>query len=74
MLASIYDEEDIQEEFPYMEALKVSLENAKPRPASPTYDALSKAVQDNSYAALTQKREVEKATEDMKKAIESAQG
>ena len=74
VLASIYDEEDIQKEFPYMEALKVSLENAKPRPASPTYDALSKAVQDNSYAALTQKREVDKATEDMKKAIESAQG
>ncbi|HJD90973.1 MAG TPA: extracellular solute-binding protein, partial [Corynebacterium urealyticum] len=74
VLASIYDEEDIQKEFPYMEALKVSLENAKPRPASPTYDALSKAVQDNSYAALTQKRPVDKVTEDMKKAIESAQG
>ncbi len=74
VLASIYDEDDLQVEFPYMEALKKSLEHAKPRPASPTYDALSKAVQDNAYAAITQNRPIEKATEDMKKAIEAAQG
>ncbi|MBF4553012.1 ABC transporter substrate-binding protein [Corynebacterium suicordis] len=72
--SSIYDEADIQEKFPYMEALKVSLENAQPRPASPTYDALSKAVQDNAYAALTSGKSVEDATKDMEAAIRNTQG
>lgn len=74
VLASIYDEAAIQEQFPYMEALKISLENAQPRPASPTYDALSKAVQDNAYAALTAGMSVDDATTEMEKAIQNTQG
>lgn len=74
VLASIYDEAAIQEQFPYMEALKISLENARPRPASPTYDALSKAVQDNAYAALTAGMSVDDATTEMEKAIQNTQG
>ncbi len=74
VLAPIYDEAAIQEQFPYMEALKISLENARPRPASPTYDALSKAVQDNAYAALTAGMSVDDATTEMEKAIQNTQG
>ena len=74
VLASIYDDPALQEEFPYLPALKTSLENAKPRPASPTYDALSKAVQDNAYAALTAGKSVDDAVNDMATAIENTSG
>ncbi|QFQ02973.1 putative ABC transporter-binding protein precursor [Corynebacterium urogenitale] len=74
VLASIYDDAQLQEQFPYLEALKKSLENAKPRPASPQYDSLSKAVMDNSTAALTGDTSVEDATTEMEKAIQNTQG
>src|SRR5699024_8849511 len=72
VLASIYDDESLVEEFPYLPALKESLENASPRPVSPFYPAISKAIQDNAYAALTDGNSVEDANDDMKAAIESA--
>ncbi|MGO1948725.1 MAG: extracellular solute-binding protein, partial [Mycobacteriaceae bacterium] len=71
VLASIYDDESLIDEFPYLPALKESLENAEPRPASPFYDELSKAVQDNAYAAITGGKSVEDATDDMAAAIEN---
>ncbi|PQM75421.1 ABC transporter substrate-binding protein [Corynebacterium sp. J010B-136] len=72
VLASIYDDESLIEQFPYLPALKESLKNASPRPVSPFYPAISKAIQDNAYAALTDGKSVDDATADMKTAIESA--
>ena len=72
VLASIYDDEDLIKEFPYMPALKISLENAVPRPVSPFYPAISKAIQDNSYAALTGEKSVDDAASDMQAAMEQA--
>ena len=72
VLAAIYDDDALVEKFPYLPALKTSLENAVPRPASPFYPEISKAIQDNSYAALTSGKSVDDATKDMKAAIESA--
>ena len=72
VLASIYDDDSLVEEFPYLPALKESLENAAPRPVSPFYTAISKAVQDNAYAALTAGKSVDDAMKDMKAAIEAA--
>lgn len=69
VLSSIYDDESLIDEFPYLPALKESLENAKPRPVSPSYDSLSKAVQDNAYAAITGGKSVDDATKDMESAI-----
>lgn len=69
VLASIYDDQALVDEFPYLPALKESLENAKPRAASPNYDELSKAVRDNAYAAITGGKSVEDATNDMESAI-----
>lgn len=74
VLASIYDDAGLQEQFPYLEALKASLENAKPRPQSPMYDELSKAVQDNVSAALTGGKSVDDATKDIETAINNTQG
>lgn len=72
VLASIYDDESLVEQFPYLPALKESLENAAPRPVSPFYPAISKAIQDNAYAALTEDKPVDDAAADMKAAIEAA--
>ena len=72
VLASIYDDEALVEKHPYLPALKESLENAKPRPVSPFYPAISKAIQDNAYAALTSGKSVDDATKDMASAIKQA--
>ena len=72
VLASIYDDAALIEEHPYLPALKESLENAKPRPVSPFYPAISKAIQDNAYAALTDGKSVDDATKDMAAAIKQA--
>lgn len=73
VLAKIYDNQELIDKFPYLPALKESLENAKPRPVSPFYPAISKAVQDNAYAALTAGKSVDDATRDMAAAIQQAQ-
>lgn len=73
VLSSIYDDESLVEQFPYLPALKESLENAAPRPVSPFYPEITKAIQDNAYAALTSGKSVDDAAADMKSAIENAQ-
>ena len=72
VLSQIYDDEGLQAEFPYMTALKVALDNAKPRPVTPYYPAVSKAVQDNTHAALKGEKSVDQATTDMATAIQQA--
>lgn len=72
VLTKIYDDAGLQAEFPYMAALKVALENAKPRPVTPFYPAVSKAVQDNTHAALKGEKSVDQATTDMATAIQQA--
>lgn len=73
VLTSIYDDKDLIKEHPYLPILKTSLENAVPRPVSPFYPAISKAIQDNVYAALSGRKTVVQATKDMTSAIEVAE-
>ena len=73
VLSSIYDDEALQQEFPYMEALQAALDNAEPRPVSPFYPELSKAIQDNTFAAIQGNQTVDQALADMSAAIEQAQ-
>lgn len=72
VLSTIYDDDSLVEKYPYLPALKESLENAAPRPVSPFYPAISKAVQDNAYAAINGTKSVADASTDMKAAIENA--
>lgn len=72
VLASIYDDAALIEEFPYLPVLKTALENAVPRPVSPHYTAISKAIQDNVYAALNNSKSVDQAITDMQAAINNA--
>jgi multiple sugar transport system substrate-binding protein len=57
---------------PYLPVLKTSIANAVPRPVTPFYPAVTKAVQDNAYAAIKGEVPVDTALSNMKKAIEAA--
>ncbi|MCE5291662.1 MAG: ABC transporter substrate-binding protein [Nocardiaceae bacterium] len=72
VLASLYDDKELVDKYGYFPALKAALENAKPRPVTPFYDGVSKAIQDNAYAALTGKKTVDQALADMSAAIKAA--
>ena len=43
-----------------------------PRPVTPFYPAVTKAIQDNAYAALKGEKSVDEALTDMQAAIKSA--
>jgi multiple sugar transport system substrate-binding protein len=72
VLSSVYADTDLQKKFPYLPTLKDSLDNAVPRPATPYYQAVSTAIQNNAYAALQGSKSVDSALSDMSKAIEQA--
>ena len=74
VLASIYDDESVQEQYPYMEALKAALDNAQPRPVTPFYPGVSKAIQDNTWAAIKDEAPVDEALSNMSDAITQATG
>ena len=74
VLASIYDDESVQEQYPYMEALKAALDNAQPRPVTPFYPGVSKAIQDNTWAAIKDEAPVDQALSNMSDAITQATG
>ncbi|MFD4470270.1 ABC transporter substrate-binding protein [Rhodococcus sp. NPDC058505] len=72
VLASVYDDPALIAKYPYLPALKAALENAQPRPVTPYYSQISKAIQDNATAALTGKVTVDQAAADMSAAIVNA--
>ncbi|WP_067532922.1 ABC transporter substrate-binding protein [Nocardia crassostreae] len=69
--ASVYDDPALIAKMPYLPALKESIASAVPRPVTPFYTAVSKAVQDNAYAALTGTKSVDDAIIGMQKGIET---
>lgn len=72
VLASIYEDQELIDKFPYLPALKDALDNAQPRPVTPFYAAVSKAIADNAYAAIVEGTPVDQAVSDMTSAIESS--
>jgi len=72
VLTALYDDAALGAKFPYLPVLKTSLENAVPRPVTPFYPAVSKAVQDNAYAAIKGEVPVGTALSNMQKAIQAA--
>ena len=73
-LASLYDDPALVKKYPYLPVLKTSILNAVPRPVSPFYPAVTKAVQDNAYAAIKGDKDVQQALTDMQAAIQAAGG
>jgi multiple sugar transport system substrate-binding protein len=71
-LAALYDDPAMIKEQPYLPTLKTSILNAVPRPVTPYYPAVTKAVSDNAYAAIKGDKPVEQALTDMQAAITAA--
>jgi multiple sugar transport system substrate-binding protein len=72
VLGSLYEDQELVAKLPYLPVLKTSIENAVPRPVTPFYPAVTKAIQDNAYSAIKGEKTVETALSDMQKSIESA--
>ena len=73
-LEELYTDEELVEQFPYLPTLRTSIDNAIPRPITPFYPAVTKAIQDNAYAAIKGEVDVETALANMSAAIEAAGG
>jgi multiple sugar transport system substrate-binding protein len=71
-LQALYDDPELVKKAPYLPVLKTSILNAVPRPVSPFYPAVTKAVQDNAYAAIKGDKNVQQALTDMQAAIQAA--
>ncbi|MCU1547348.1 MAG: transporter substrate-binding protein [Arthrobacter sp.] len=72
VLGALYDDQELVAKLPYLPVLKTSIENAVPRPVSPFYPAVTKAIQENAYSAIKGEKTVDSALSDMQKSIESA--
>jgi multiple sugar transport system substrate-binding protein len=72
VLGSLYTDQTLVKKLPYLPVLKTSIENAVPRPVSPFYPAVTKAIETNVYAALQGQKSSEQALKDLQAAINSA--
>ena len=72
VLGALYDDPELVAKLPYLPVLKTSIENAVPRPVTPFYPAVTKAIQENAYSAIKGEKTVDAALSDMQKSIESA--
>lgn len=72
VLGALYTDPTLTSKLAYLPVLKTSIENAVPRPVTPFYPAVTKAVEDNAYAALKGEKTVDQAMADMQSAIEAA--
>ncbi|RJS45932.1 ABC transporter substrate-binding protein [Nocardioides cavernaquae] len=72
--ADVYQDPALVKKYPYLPTLLTSIENAVARPITPFYQAVTKAIQDNSYAALKGDKTSEEAVKDMAAAIKAASG
>ncbi len=72
VVGAIYEDKQLVAKYPYLPTLLTSIKNAVPRPVTPFYPAVTKAVQDNAYAAIKGEKPVDQAITDMQNAIQSA--
>jgi multiple sugar transport system substrate-binding protein len=70
--ADLYNDPTLQKKFPYLPTLLTSIQNAVPRPVTPFYPAVTKAIQDNAYAAIKGSMTPQQAVKNMSDAIKSA--
>jgi multiple sugar transport system substrate-binding protein len=74
VLTALYTDPALVAKLPYLPVLKTSIDHAIPRPVTPFYPAVTKAVQDNAYAAIKGDVPVATALANMQKAILTASG
>lgn len=69
---SLYADKDLVAKLPYLPTLLTSIQNAVPRPVTPFYPAVTQAIQQNSFAAISGTKTVDAAMSDMQAAIAAA--
>ncbi len=74
VFGALYTDPALTAKLPYLPVLLESIKTAVPRPVSPFYPAVTRAVQDNAYAALQGQKSVDAALKDMQAAIQAASG
>jgi multiple sugar transport system substrate-binding protein len=72
VVGSIYSDPALVAKYPYLPTLLTAITNAVPRPVTPFYPAVSKAIVDNSYAAMKGDKTAAQAIKDMGAAITAA--
>jgi len=72
VVGAIYSDPTLVAKYPYLPTLLTSIQNAVPRPVSPFYPAVTKAIEDNSYAAIKGDKTPEQAIKDMSAVISAA--
>jgi multiple sugar transport system substrate-binding protein len=72
VIESLYSDPALVKKYAYLPVLLESIKTAVPRPITPFYPAVSKAITDNSYAAMRGEKSAEDAIKDMQAAIEAA--
>jgi multiple sugar transport system substrate-binding protein len=72
VLTALYSDPTLVKQFPYLPVLLQSIQTAVPRPVTPFYPAVTKAVETNAYAALQGTVSVATALKNMQAAIQSA--
>jgi multiple sugar transport system substrate-binding protein len=70
--ATLYTDPTLVAKAPYLPVLLKSIQSAVPRPVTPFYPAVTKAIQTNVYAALQGQKSSEQALKDLQAAINSA--
>ncbi|MFF2554253.1 ABC transporter substrate-binding protein [Nocardia sp. NPDC058058] len=72
VVADLYTDAALIAKFPYLPTLAVSLRSAVARPLTPSYPAASKALRNNTYAALKGEKNVARTVADLQTALEGA--
>jgi multiple sugar transport system substrate-binding protein len=70
--SATYNDPALVAKYPYLPTLLTAIQNAVPRPVTPFYPAVTKAIQDNSYAAIKGDKTADQAVKDMNAAITAA--
>ena len=70
--SALYSDPTLVAKAPYLPVLLQSIQNAVPRPVTPFYPAVTKAIETNVYAALQGQKSSEQALKDLQAAINSA--
>jgi multiple sugar transport system substrate-binding protein len=72
VVAALYTDPTLVAKAPYLPTLLKSIQTAVPRPVTPFYPAVTKAIETNVYAALQGQKSSEQALKDIQSAITSA--
>jgi multiple sugar transport system substrate-binding protein len=72
VISSLYTDPALVAQFPYLPILLKSIQTAIPRPVTPFYPAVTKAIETNVYAALQGQKSSDQALKDLQNAINTA--